>query len=414
MHIQVLEARRLFSGAALLSGGVLSITGTDAVNFIRVRYNAPAHMILVEETTIGVVTLGSFNEVSVKSFHVELFGGDDLFGVSNNLAAKPRLTIDGGGGNDTLAGTWANDVILGGPGDDRLTGGDGDDRIDGGEGNDNLSGDLGNDKILGNVGTDVLIGGVGNDLLDGGTQADHLFGSDGNDTVTYAARTNPVFADITETAKPQELPDDGEVGEKDFIHADVENLVGGAGNDLLVGTTFQGAAPVGLTFNNRLAGGPGNDTLQGLGGDDVLDGGTGRDSLNGGGGVDTADYASRTAALRLSLDGVANDGALGENDLIAADVENLTGGLGADLLVGNAAANVLIGNGGNDTIRGGAGNDRLTGGAGQDKLYGEAGDDTLFARRAPADADRVDGGIGRDGAQVDFLDAKFGVEFVLM
>ena len=54
-------------------------------------------------------------------------------------------------------------------------------------------------------------------------------------------------------------------------------------------------------------------------------------------------YASRTAAVTVSLDGTANDGESGENDNVGADVESITGGKGNDTLTGNDLANQLSG-----------------------------------------------------------------------
>src|SRR4029453_19394225 len=139
-----------------------------------------------------------------------------------------------------------------------------------------------------------------------------------NDTVTYASRTNPITADITNATT--ETPDDGEAGEKDYIDADVETLIGGSGNDKLTGSTYTGA-PLGYTKNNKLVGNSGNDTLTGLDGNDSLEGGEGNDSLVGGdgndnlkpgpgtdqviggNGTDTADYSDHADALIITLDG---------------------------------------------------------------------------------------------------------------
>jgi serralysin len=61
-----------------------------------------------------------------------------------------------------------------------------------------------------------------------------------------------------------------------------------------------------------------------------------------------------------------------------ADIENATGGSGADQISGNALANVLIGNGGNDRLFGLGGDDILIGGAGADTIDGGFGDDTVI------------------------------------
>jgi Ca2+-binding RTX toxin-like protein len=229
------------------------------------------------------------------------------------------------------------------------------------------------------------------------------------------------------------LADDGAAGEKDYVYTDVENLIGGSGNDKLTGTTPPAALPSGFTQNNKFVGNGGNDTLIGLGGNDTLDGGSGNDSLSGGdnndllnggtgtdkfyggAGLDTADYTGRTDALVITLDGLANDGKKDgtEKDLIASDVENATGGSGSDKITGNGGANVLKGGSGNDSLYGLGGNDSLTGGTGLDQLFGGDGNDKFYARSATSsnsDKDTVNGGGGTDSAQVDPADVKTSIE----
>ena len=64
--------------------------------------------------------------------------------------------MNGGIGNDTVAGDAGNDAIVGGDGNDALSGGDG---------NDKLLGDAGNDTIEGGDGNDFLHGGAGDDVI---------------------------------------------------------------------------------------------------------------------------------------------------------------------------------------------------------------------------------------------------------
>ena len=71
-------------------------------------------------------------------------------------------------------------------------------------------------------------------------------------------------------------------------------------------------------------------------------------------------YATRSGAVDISLDGVANDGSSadeesGVRDDIDSDVENLTGCNGADVISGNTAANTFDGGKGSDSINGGGG-----------------------------------------------------------
>lgn len=490
MHrLQSLESRVLLSVS--FSNGTLTIDGTTGADNVYLTVGAGGKLDVRENN----VKVASYDINTVKKVIFNGGDGNDSYYFNGALGAIPSK-LTGGAGADNLYAGPGGDTILGEAGDDVLTGNTGNDSIDGGEGDDNMSGGLGNDTLLGGagLGRDLLVAGEGNDLLDGGFGADRLRGGTGIDTVTYAKRVNPVIVDIS--GLPGEPADDGEAGEGDFVEADVENLVGGSGNDSLTGTQLApGAETVtpGLTRNNILRGNDGNDTLNGLDGNDVLDGGFGTDILNGGAGIDTADYSSRThhlvldldgvaddgavgekdrigtdieninggagndkiygnavanvlkggagndvldgglgkdglygglgidtasystrtVAVVIDLDGVADDGAAGEKDLISADIENLTGGSAADTITGNAKANVLRGGAGNDLIYGGAGNDTLHADAGADKLYGQDGNDTLYARSTPGVKDLLDGGTGTDRAQVDALDQKTSVETLL-
>jgi hypothetical protein len=145
-----------------------------------------------------------------------------------------------------------------------------------------------------------------------------------------------------------------------------------------------------------LAGGAGDDLLRGGAGDDVFPQGSradGADTIAGGLGDDLVDYSSRRRGVRANLDGRGGDGRRGENDTIAADVEGLAGGRGADRLRGNSEENVLFGGRGADRLRGGAGYDRIDGGPGADGI-----------RARDGSVDAVTCGRGRDRARLDGLD----------
>jgi hypothetical protein len=73
--------------------------------------------------------------------------------------------------------------------------------------------------------------------------------------------------------------------------------------------------------NDSVRGGGGQDYLFGNAGSDTLDGGAQADVMLGGSGKDTVDYTTRTNRLTLSLDSKANDGAAGEGDNVANDIE---------------------------------------------------------------------------------------------
>jgi hypothetical protein len=74
----------------------------------------------------------------------------------------------------------------------------------------------------------------------------------------------------------------------------------------------------------------------------------GADRLLGGPGADSADYSARTAAVQLTADGAADDGATGEGDNIAPAVETLVGGSGPDVLAGAPGPSVLSAMAGDD------------------------------------------------------------------
>ena len=140
-------------------------------------------------------------------------------------------------------------------------------------------------------------------------------------------------------------------GAANDIVSNIENITGGAGNDVLTGDAA----------GNALLGGAGNDLLAGLAGSDTLDGGAG---------ADTASYADKTLAVSVTLNGAAavlvRIGGLVEDTI--RNIENITGGSGDDIVTGDTLANVLSGGAGSDTLAGGGGGDTLSGGAEVDRF----------------------------------------------
>ena len=193
-------------------------------------------------------------------------------------------------------------------------------------------------------------------------------GDEGVDTVTYASRTEPVSVTLLPPPCASPAPgcldghtndgqtNGGQVGENDTVIA-VENVIGGSGNDTLVGNS---AANV----------------LRGGGGNDSLDGGSGADVLDGGAGIDSATYRARTTDLTVRLDNLANDGEAGEADNLI-NTETVLGGNGNDLLAGSKFRDTLSGGPGNDTLLGLDQDDVLEGGPGTDTTDGGNGNDTI-------------------------------------
>ena len=146
-------------------------------------------------------------------------------------------------------GDRADAVNFASDGPATVNGGDGDDRIAGSRGSDTLNGDGGDDAF-----------GAERDGTDG---ADVMSGGAGGDTADYSARSAPVQIDLDGVA------DDGEPGERDNVKADVEHVSGGAGADRIVGNAER----------NRLRGEWGDDELEGAALRDVLEGGPGDDTI---------------------------------------------------------------------------------------------------------------------------------------
>lgn len=285
----------------------------------------------------------------VTVIQIFLQDNDDVLTIDNSVAAagQPTILAEGGSGDDTLNG---------GNGPESLCGGDDNDRLNGGGGNDRLDFPCTDPQVDQTSGSDTLNGGPGDDQLNGGPErspeeADTLIGGDGVDTADYSQRTAPLTITLDGVSA------DGEAGEGDNVASDVDNVIGGAAGDVLVGSPSPNALD-GRDGNDTVAGDDGNDTVIGADGDDQLDGGGGSDALWGGGGTD-------------SLTGAAGDDTLNGG----AGIDSLDGGDGNDTLNGSEPG--LVGADGNDTLRGGLGADTLLGGPGDDWLDGGLGPDQI-------------------------------------
>jgi hypothetical protein len=84
---------------------------------------------------------------------------------------------------NNYTGGGDDDHLYGGDGNDTLSGVAGDDYLEGNEGTDTLSGGVGDDALYGQEGEDVIRGGNDRDLLVGGVGQDHLYGGSENDNL---------------------------------------------------------------------------------------------------------------------------------------------------------------------------------------------------------------------------------------
>ena len=148
------------------------------------------------------------------------------------------------------------------------------------------------------------------------------------------------------------------------VHVLTRTIVGNTDDELLFGDSLRDVLN-GFSGVDTLDGKGADDTLFGGEGDDLLRGGAGADGIYGGGGNDTADYDTSSVAVTIDLAAGTASGGDAEGDTLD-NIENVSGGLGNDVLVGDSGANLLRGWFGADVLRGGAGADVLEGGAGTD------------------------------------------------
>jgi Ca2+-binding RTX toxin-like protein len=323
----------------------------------------------------------------------DAFGGSarDII-IGNDRSNELR----GNGGNDTLLGRENDDFLFGGSGDDQLDGGIGLDTADftditfGGVSVDLVNGTAfgiqsGTDTLISierangtlterdiffsNDADNVLDGNGGDDLFFGSLGNDVLLGEDGVDTVDYSGLSVGIIVDLQEQVGYQSAAT--ATGKSDQLYQ-IEHINGTAFRDILAGSILA----------NQLFGGPDNDDLLGLGGDDVLDGGTGVDYMAGGehddeyhvdhvndvveDGLNQGFDTVKTTLNQYSLASLINIEALeftGSGNFVGtgnSNHNNLTGGTGAD---------DLIGLDGNDTMDGAAGADHMAGGANDDTYH---------------------------------------------
>ncbi len=331
------------------------------------------------------------------------------------------VTIDGAAGNDRLTAGKLNDSVIGGLGNDWINAKSGNDYLEGGDGDDTLLAGYGDDTATSGDGNDFINANAGNDYVDAGNDNDRVRGAEGDDTIFGGAgddQLDEILAEgnviLTDTSMEGDLGNDvldgiesailnGKVGSSsgqgdNYFGASEATIpvtmYGGSGRDTMIG----GHSADYLNGNgdsDRLEGGPGNDFIQGGAGKDFLVGGLGDDTIQGQGSNDTLKGENGNDVLH---GGAGYDRVFEWADQSFTIVDNqLTGGLGTDVLTdfeevkltGGAGANnldasgfsgkaVLWGAAGDDTLVGGVSSDRLNGGPGHDSVVGNGGSDTLF------------------------------------
>ncbi|HKH17248.1 MAG TPA: calcium-binding protein [Solirubrobacteraceae bacterium] len=343
------------------------------------------------------------------------------------------VTINGGDGNDTIAGSELVDSMHGGNGDDRISGDDNPVSTQ-----DDFQGEAGDDTLVWNPGDDddVMEGGDGNDTIEvnggGGPEQFTVKPSKIAGRVEFD-RTGPTppgpfnldigtserldmnagggddsfTADGALNALGFALDVDGGDGNDSIDGGDGADVLGGGnGDDRIVGDDN----PAGTRDDSR--GGAGNDTMVWNPGDDddINEGGDGIDTteVNGGGGPEQFEVNPSSTPGRVSFDrtGPTPPGPFNV-DIGTTENLRLNAGGGDDRIRGfKGLAGLIV-----STFNGDDGNDRIRGTDGEDRLAGGNGNDRIKALDKAADTVECDGGI--DFALVDHRDTVRGCELVL-
>lgn len=348
-----------------------------------------------------------------------LWGNDNLQGgegadilVGNGLEAEPGFSLPGSfSDNDILDGGVGNDLLVAlGLGSDSLLGGLGNDVLalapldpdiaagaglypsaSGNTANFTLNGGAGDDVYLLHVAALVSNNGYTNPM----PRIVEAAGG-GNDTVYLVEDLTRPVADLTEQQEEsleflQDALDDVGFDAPGVVRlgtlaAEVENLVADGLHGTAIEVVGNGSANLLVGSNGEigdyLAGGAGNDTLDGRMGADILIGGDGNDTYvvddSGDSIIESATALASTADTVYSSVSYALSRNVENLTLAGIDAINGVGNESANLIIGNAAANGLFGNDGNDRLFGLGGNDRLYGQIGNDTLDGGAGNDTMY------------------------------------
>jgi len=196
---------------------------------------------------------------------------------------------------------------------------------------------------------------------------------------------------------------DGEVA---TIVSAAANVIGTAGDDVIVATGTAGQTIRSGAGNDTICGSSGPDRIFAADGNDTVLAGNGADTIDAGNGNDTVDagFGQDTVGGGSGHD-VLNGGP--GNDTVSGNTESdqVNGGGGDDLLSGNFGDDAVNGGLGNDRVNGDAGNDVISGNEGSDTLGGGLGDDRLNGGAAP---DVIDPGAGSNTCGSDASDSMRG------
>jgi hypothetical protein len=228
----------------------------------------------------------------------------------DTVTSSVAITVDGGGGNDRLAGSPLADALYGGSGRDVVRGNGGDDVLEDGRLPRLLTPEEHEGRVFPPpVGQAIPVPGD-RDLFDGGA---------GSDTLSCEGRPRGVFADLARRDRHA-----GARREGDRLRR-LEGLIGGDGDDRLLGDDAANTLHGGNGFGGA---GDGDDVAGGRAGDDRIALGLGANRARGGAGDDdievTGAYGTEPRTQRVAC-GPGRDrvSVLFRNDFAEDDCESV-------------------------------------------------------------------------------------------
>jgi hypothetical protein len=317
-----------------------TLTGAPAISGVTVNGGGGANTLTGPNTantwSITGSNTGTLSGGYSFSNFQNLTGGtaNDAFNFSNGASLSG--TVSGGGGIDTLnlGASTANLTV-------NITGANAG----------NVPGAVGAFAGIANVTT-----GSGNDAFvfsDGASLSGTVNGGGGTNTLNESAYSTPVTVNLAANTAT------GTGG-----IANLQNLIGGSGNNTLIGPNANtvwnltgsnaGNLNGAIAFTNfaNLSGGSAADTFA------FADGAGITGNLDGGGGINTLDYLAYTTPVAVDLTVPTATGVGGT----VANIGQLRGGQSNDTLNGNAAGTtVFLASPGNDTVTGAGGLNALIG-----------------------------------------------------
>ena len=181
-----------------LAGTLGGTAGDGQVDRVVVGGTSANDAITAAGNTSGVTVSAAGTQVSIQhqeptdQLFVEALGGNDSIDATGLAAGAITEFLDGGDGNDTIAGGPGAETLLGGNGNDTIDGNGGSDRAALGAGDDTFVWDPGDgsDTIEGQDGRDTMVfnGAAGADTVDLSANGDRLrfFRNPGNVTMDTA------------------------------------------------------------------------------------------------------------------------------------------------------------------------------------------------------------------------------------